>query len=195
MLTQRGIEVNPEKCQAVLQMRSPRTIKEVQQLTGRVTALSRFMTRSAHRTLPLYNLLKKGKDFRWTDECEAAFQGLKTTLTEPPILTRPDKGEPLFPYLAVGDRAVSAALVRETPEGQRPVYFTSKILQGPELRYQRLEKVAYALLVTARRLRHYFQAHPIVVRTDLPLRQVLHKPDLAGRLVAWSNELSEHDIR
>ena len=67
MLTQRGIEVNPEKCQAVLQMRSPCTIKEVQQLTGRVTALSRFMTRSAHRTLPLYNLLKKGKDFEWTD--------------------------------------------------------------------------------------------------------------------------------
>ena len=96
-------------------MRSPRTIKEVQQLTGRVTALSRFMTRSAHRTLPLYNLLKKGKDFEWTDECEAAFQSLKTTLTEPPILTRPDKGEPLFLYLAVGDRAVSAVLVRETP--------------------------------------------------------------------------------
>src|ERR1044072_3056588 len=153
------------------------------------------MTRSAHRTLPLYNLLKKGKNFEWTDECEAAFRSLKTTLTKPPILTRPDKGEPLFLYLAVGDRAVSAALVKETSEGQRPIYFTSKILQGPELRYQRLEKVGYALLGAARRVRHYFQAHPIICRTDLRLRQVLHKPDLAGRLVAWSIELSEHDIK
>lgn len=57
-----------------------------------------------------------------------------------------------------------------------------------------LEKVALTLLTTTRRLRRYFQSHRIIVRTDQPIRQVLHKPNLARRMVSWSIELSEHDI-
>ena len=58
-------------------------------------------------------------------------------------------------YLSVGDEAVSAVLVQETVEEQKPVYFVSRVLQGFKLRYQKLEQMAYALLTTARRLRHY----------------------------------------
>jgi ribonuclease HI len=85
-------------------------------------------------------------------------------------------------------------LIRETTEGQKPIYFTSKALLGPETRYQRIEKVALALLTAARRLRQYFLAHTVLVRTDQPIRQILGRPDVAGRMMKWSLELSEFDI-
>ncbi|XP_019462945.1 PREDICTED: uncharacterized protein LOC109361868 [Lupinus angustifolius] len=174
LLTSRGIEANPSKCQAIIDMRSPRTVKEVQQLKRRLAALSRFLPSAAKHSLPLFQLLKKSKRFEWSDNLP---------------------NEVLYVYLAVSDEAVAAVLVRETAEGQNPVYFTSKALQGPELRYQKLENVAYALLIATRRLRQYFQSHSTIVRTNQPIRQILHKPELAGRMITWSIELSQFDIR
>ncbi|XP_072054745.1 uncharacterized protein [Arachis hypogaea] len=84
---------------------------------------------------------------------------------------------------------------RETDKDQQPVYFVSKSLQNAELRYPRLEKVALALVFSSRHLRPYFQSHTIIVRTGQPLRQVLSKPKLAGRLIKWAIELSEFDIQ
>ncbi|XP_061356157.1 uncharacterized protein LOC133300599 [Gastrolobium bilobum] len=97
-------------------------------------------------------------------------------------------------YLFVGDVAISSVLVQEDEEGQQPIYFVCRLLHGAELRYQRLEKVVFALLISARRLRAYFQGHKILVRSDLPIRLILHKPDLAGRMMSWVVELSEFDI-
>ncbi|XP_057755326.1 uncharacterized protein LOC130974464 [Arachis stenosperma] len=84
---------------------------------------------------------------------------------------------------------------RENKKIQQPVYFVSKSLQNAELRYPRLEKLALALIFSARRLRPYFQSHTIIVRTGQPLRQILSKPELAGRLIKWSIEVSEFDIQ
>lgn len=68
------------------------------------------------------------------------------------------------------------------------------MLQRAESRYQKIEKVSIALVETARRLRPYFVAHQIVVRTDQPIWQVLHRPDLEGRIIKWAVELSEFGI-
>src|ERR1044072_39403 len=78
---------------------------------GSVGCLSRFTARASHKALPLYNLLKKGKSFEWTKECETTFQSPKETLTMLPILTKPEAEEPLYMYLSVSQRAISAALV------------------------------------------------------------------------------------
>ena len=66
---------------------------------------------------------------------------------------------------------------------QKPIYFVSKVLQGPEVRYQTLEKATLTVVFSARRLRHYFQSFTVVVMTDLPIRKVLQKPDVARRMV------------
>ncbi|XP_072073832.1 uncharacterized protein [Arachis hypogaea] len=195
MLTCRGIEANPEKCQAVLNMRSPKTVKEVQQLTGRLAALARFLPRIAHRSHHFFKNLRKQQEFNWTEECEKAFTELKAILSAPPILQTPEAGKPLYLYLSITDQAISSALVTEAGKQQHPVYFVSKSLQNAEVRYPKIEKLALALVTTARRLRHYFQSHTIVVRTAQPLRQILTKPELAGRLIKWSIELSEYDIQ
>jgi hypothetical protein len=89
---------------------------------------------------------------------------------------------------------MSSALVQEIEGEEKPVYFVSRTLRGAELRYQKIEKLSLALMVTARRLSQYFQSHNIVVKTDYPIKKVLKKPDLTGRMVAWSVELSEYDL-
>ncbi|CAJ2656849.1 unnamed protein product [Trifolium pratense] len=194
-LTERGIEANPDKCRAFAELPTPSDKKSIQTLNGMLTSLSRFVSKSAQHALPFFKLLKKEAVFEWTDECEQALQHLKKALSEPPVLSRPNDEEVLYLYLSVASEAVSAALIRETNEGQKPVYFTSKALQGPELRYQQIEKIALALVYAARRLRHYFLAHTIVARTDQPIKSLLGRPDMAGRMLKWSLELSEFDIR
>jgi hypothetical protein len=85
-------------------------------------------------------------------------------------------------------------LVREDSGIQKPVYFTSKALLGAEERYPRIENLAFALIVSARRLRPYFQAHAIRVLTEYSLKKILQKPDLSSKLVNWSVELGQFDI-
>nr|XP_025678495.1 uncharacterized protein LOC112778389 [Arachis hypogaea] len=196
MITQRGVEANPEKCRAVLETTSPKNLRDVQKLTGRLTALSRFLGASAQKAIPFFKLMKKGAPFVWKEECEMAFQHFKKTLAEPPILAKPQTGETLYLYLSITEETLAAALIRENKKKeQKPIYFTSKVLQDAETRYSRLEKLAFALLTASRRLRQYFQAHRITVRTDQAVKQVLQKPDLAGRMLAWTVELSQFDIK
>ncbi|MCI58500.1 hypothetical protein A2U01_0079755, partial [Trifolium medium] len=83
-----------------------------------LTSLSRFVAKSAQYALPLFKLLRKEAVFKWTDECEQTLQHLKKALSEPLVLSRPDDEEILYLYLSVASKAVSAALICETPEGQ-----------------------------------------------------------------------------
>ncbi|XP_027155826.1 uncharacterized protein LOC113756302 [Coffea eugenioides] len=104
------------------------------------------------------------------------------------------EGETLFLYLSACNEAVSAVLVREDNGAQRPIYYVSRALQGPETRYTPAEKLVLALVHAARKLRPFFQAHSITVLTDQPLRQILTKPEVSGRMTKWAVELAEHDI-
>ncbi|KAL5552902.1 hypothetical protein UlMin_040303 [Ulmus minor] len=194
MVNHRGIEANPAKIQALLNMESPRKVKEVQSLTGRVAALNRFISRATDKCQPFFHALRKGKDFSWTAECEQSFQELKTYLGRPPLLSKPQEGESLILYLAVSKGAVSSAFIREEEGIQWPIYYTSKSLLDAETRYPEVEKLALALMIAARKLRPYFQAHTIIVPTKFPLKQILQKPDTSGRLAKWSIELGEFDI-
>ncbi|XP_073131895.1 uncharacterized protein [Henckelia pumila] len=93
VVTERGIEVNPEKVKILREIPSPSSVREVQRLTGRITALSRFIARSAHRSHPLFQVLRKAQRFGWSEDCERAFQELKEHLANFPILVKPKPGE------------------------------------------------------------------------------------------------------
>ena len=90
---------------------------------------------------------------------------------------------------------VSSALIREEGKVQKLVYYTSRALRGAERRYPLMEKLAFSLITTSRKLRHYFQAHIIVVMTDHPLKKSMNKVEAAGRLIQWAIELSDFDVK
>ena len=195
LITQRGIEANPAKVQAILDLKSPSSVKEVQSLTGKLAALNRFLSKSAEKNLPFFKTLRGGKKFEWTQECEKAFEELKDYLRKIPLLTRPEDREVLYMYLGVSKATLSAVLLKKEGLVDKPIYFVSKVLQGAESRYSHAEKVALALVMASRKLRPYFQAHTIKVLTDQPLRQILQKPECSGRLTKWAVELGQFEIQ
>ena len=109
---------------------------------------------------------------------------IKQYLTEPLILTSPGVRDTLYLYLVVSEVSVSVDLFKEDENRkQRPIFFISKSQAEVETPYSRIEQTALALRVASKKLRLYFQAHPIVVLTNLPLRNTIHKPDLSRRMV------------
>ena len=105
-------------------MASPKTVKEVQKLTGRIATLNRFVFKETKKCMPFFKTLKQA--FAWTDECEAAFQELKRYLSNPPLLSLSKQGENLYMYLAVSATAVNASLIQEEDKKQLPVYYVSQ---------------------------------------------------------------------
>jgi hypothetical protein len=201
LVSARGIEANPEKIQAILTMGKPAKLHEVQQLAGRVAALSRFVARLGDKALPFYALIKKSdKKFEWTEEADAVFSQLKKVLSTPPVLVAPKEREPLLLYIAATHQVVSMVLVVErSEEGKahgvhRLVYFLSEVLSPFKQRYPHYKKLAYSVFTTARKLRQYFAVYPIIVVNEAPLSNKLNNPKAAGRVSLWGIELPPLDI-
>ncbi|GKV12017.1 hypothetical protein SLEP1_g23223 [Rubroshorea leprosula] len=137
MVSRRGIEVNPEKIKAMAEMEPPKSMKDVQRLTGRVATLHKFISKSADKCLPFSKIMRlatqkdesgKQKKFEWNSECQAAFDELKSYLSSPPLLTKANDGEILYLYLGISDESISSVLVREEGKQQKPVYYTSNFI-------------------------------------------------------------------
>ncbi|CAL8991629.1 unnamed protein product [Prunus brigantina] len=169
MISQRGIETNPEKIRPLIDMRVPKMKKEIQSLTGRVAALSRFISKATDRCAPYFKALKGSKrQIDWTSECDRAFDDLKNYMSRAPLLSTPLPGETLVIYLSVSASALSSVLIRQPNGIELPIFYMSHALQDAEQR--------------------------INVLTNQPLRQVLQKPETSGRLIKWAIELGEFDI-
>jgi hypothetical protein len=117
LVSARGIEANPENIQAILTMAKQTKLHEIQQITGRVAALSIFVARLGNKALPFYALMKKSdKKFEWTEEADEAFAHLKRVLSTPPVLVAPNEKEPLLLYIVATNQVVSTVLVVERGE-------------------------------------------------------------------------------
>ena len=193
-MTHRGIEVNPDQIKDINSLQPPWNPKEVQKLTRMMAALNRFISRLAERCRPFFLLLHKWKEFEWSEECVVAFQELKRYLSHPPIMSSPVVDEVLFAYLTAL-YAISIVLIRVDNGIQRPVYYVSKSLNEAEVHYLPLEKAILAVVHATRKLPHYFQAHTVVVLTQLPLKSVLRSVDYIGRIAKWGTILGAFDIK
>ncbi|GJX93386.1 reverse transcriptase domain-containing protein [Tanacetum coccineum] len=167
----KGLKVCPDKVDVVLSLPSPKCLKDVQNLDGKLASLNRFLAKSAEKSLPFFKNLKKCKkksDLHWTAKAEEAFKQMKQLIAKLPMLTAPIEKEELIGYLATAKETVSAVLMTEREAKQMPIYFVSRALRGPELNYTSMEKLVMAL--------------------------ILSRPKVAGRLQKWSIELGEYAI-
>ena len=110
-------------------------------------------------------------------------------------MSSPEPNEVLFAYIAVAPYAVSLVLIRVDNGIQQPVYYVSKSLHETEVRYLPLEKAILAVVLSTRKLHHYFQAHIVVIFTQLPLKTILQSADYIGRIAKWGTILGVFDIK
>jgi hypothetical protein len=172
-------------------------VKDVQKLIGRVATLNRFIPRAAERSLSFFHVLRSSKKFQWFKTQKQAFQELKDYLSNMTKLCPPEPRSPLLLYVSASNSAVSAVLVQEKEGGkfkQIPVYFASEALSGSKLFYSELEKIAYAVVMVARKLRHYFEGHKIRVITNQPLNDLFANKEASTRIIKWGAELSEYTV-
>ncbi|GKA19958.1 reverse transcriptase domain-containing protein [Tanacetum coccineum] len=172
----RGLKVCLDKVDTVLSLPSPKCLKDVQRLNGKLASLNRFLAKSVEKSLPFFKTLKKctrKSDFYWTTEAKEAFKQMKQLIAELPMLVAPMEKEELIVYLAAAKETVSAVLMMEQEAKQMPIYFVNRALRGPEVNYTSMEKLVLALVHASKRLKWYFQAHPIIVVMDQPIQQIL----------------------
>src|SRR4051812_38577464 len=162
LVSERGIDANPEKVGTILRMKRPVRVHDVQKLTGCLAALSRFITRLGEKALPLYQLMKKSDKFEWTPEADAAFAELKALLSTQPVLAAPISKEPLLLYIAATGQVVSIVLTVEREEEgkafkvQRPVYYVSEVLTPSKQRYPHYQNCFYDLYMNTEKFTHFF---------------------------------------
>ncbi|CAL2256980.1 unnamed protein product [Prunus armeniaca] len=166
---QRGIDVDPKKTRAINSLAPPRSPKELKSFMGRLSYIRRFIPGLAATISIFTPLLKKGKPYKWSKECQEAYQQVQQIITRLPTMRAPIPGLPLKLYLAVRNTTVGALLAQDNHNGDKSLIYY--------------------------RLRHYFLAHKLqlIVKSD-PVRYLLTRPVLSGRLAHWLLQLSEFDI-
>ncbi|GKA12274.1 reverse transcriptase domain-containing protein [Tanacetum coccineum] len=171
IVSTRGLKVCPDKVDAVLILPSPKCLKDVQKLNGKLASLNTFLAKSTEKSLPFFKSLKKctkKSDFYWTTEAEEAFKQMKWLIAELPMLVAPVEKEELIVYLAAAKETVSVVPMTKREAKQMAVYFVSRALRGSKINYTSMEKLVFAL--------------------------VLSRPEVVGRLEKWSIKLGEYVI-
>ncbi|XP_077242451.1 uncharacterized protein LOC143882962 [Tasmannia lanceolata] len=119
LVSQRGIEVDPQKIKAIQEMTPPKTEKQIRGFLGKVQYLRRFIAQLTTICEPIFKLLKKNASKKWDEECQQAFEKIKLCLTSPPVLSPITPGQPLLLYLSVTDTAMGCMLAQQDPESKR----------------------------------------------------------------------------
>ena len=151
ILSRRGIELDPSKIKAILELPPPKNKTEVMSLLRRLNYISKFIAQLTTTCEPMFKLLKKNATVEWTEECREAFERIKNYLSNPPVLVPPESGRPLILYISVLDNSFGCVQGQhdDTGKKERDIYYLSKKFTVYEAKYTLLERTCCALSCVA----------------------------------------------
>ncbi|KAG8486695.1 hypothetical protein CXB51_020171 [Gossypium anomalum] len=197
IVSEKGIEIDPDKVKAIQELPPPRTQKEARGFLGRLNYIARFISQLTEKCDPIFRLLKKHNPGVWDEECQKTFDKVKQYLSNAPVLTPPSPDKPLILYLTVFENSMGCVLGQHDESGrkERAIYYLSKKFTECETRYSPIEKLCCALIWTTRRLRQYMLYHTTWLISKLdPLKYLMESTALNRRMARWQILLSEFDI-
>ena len=196
IVSHEGIATDPAKTSKVAQWPTPTTTKEVQKFLGFAGYYRRFIRDFAAMAKPLHRLTERNAHFKWTVECQRAFEDLRGRLTTTPVLAYPDYTKPFILDTDASDFGIGAVLAQRDEDGQeRVVAFASRILSKAERRYCVTRRELLAVVVFTQHFRPYLLGREFVLRTDhgsLTWLQSFKEPE--GQLARWLEKLQEFNF-
>jgi hypothetical protein len=183
IVSRHGIQVDPIKVEAILNLPPPSSLHQLQSLQGKANFLRHFIRNYTEITWGFTRLLKKGSEFVWDKTTNNAFEALKLSLTKAPLLFPPDYSRYYFLYLAASEYTISMVLMQEDDaHDEHVIYYLSRSLTSTEIKYQHVEKLALVAVQAVQRFCHYILARKTTVISHCnPMQHILTRQLLGGK--------------
>eukprot|EP00253_Pinus_taeda_P031465 PITA_31465 len=196
IISKYGIIIDPERIQAILQIPYPRNIKELQAFLGKINFLRRFIPNLAELIRLLSNMLKKDAKAKLSLETKQAFESIKMALTQTPVLTSPQFDKDFIIFSFASEHTIADVLLQKDDQGnEKPIAFFSRALRDAPLKYQIMEKQAYALVKAIKDFRIYIlYSHVIAYVPKAVVKDILTQEGLEGKRGKWIASILEYDI-
>ena len=194
IVSEDGVSTDPEKVRAIMDWPTPDNLREVRSFVGLCSYYRRFVEGFAKISAPLHAMTKKGETFRWTSECQEAFDRLKVVLTSAPVLAMPDEESPFLLDVDAAQTSIGAVLSQRQQGVEKVVAYASRKLSKCEINYCVTRKELLAVVYFVKYFKHYLQGRRFTVRTDHAALQWLRKiPEPVGQQARWIGFLEEFE--
>jgi len=196
IISKYGIRIDPDRIQAILQVPHPRNIKELQAFLRKINFLRRFIHNLVELIRLLNNMLKKDSKVKWTMEAKQAFEDIKIALTKTPVLTSPKFDRDFMIFSFASEHTIAAVLLQKYDQGcEKPIAFFNKALRDAPLKYQIMEKQAYALVKAIKDFRvHILYSHVMACVPNAVVKDILTQEGIEGKRGKWIANILEYDI-
>ncbi|GFY31064.1 transposon Tf2-6 polyprotein [Trichonephila clavipes] len=195
-ITQKGIEVDPEKVASILDIPPPKNVKELQSFLQTCSWFRRYIQDFAKISRPLSYLTKKKVKWQWGFDQQNAFQTLKNSLTAPPVLKQADGTKPYIIRTDASNYALGAVLLQGEGSDEHPIEYASRLLTPAERNYSTTEREALAVVWALKKFRGYIEGTEITVASDhQPLKWLLNLQSPTGRLARWALEIQSFTLK
>jgi hypothetical protein len=191
-----GVRIDPSRVEAIQALSLPRSKKEVQAFLGKINFLRRFLSNFAELVKHITAMLRKGHEMKWIAESKGSFDQINKALTEAPVLISPNYSKEFLIFSFTSDDSIAAVLLQRNDQGQeKPIAFFSSALRDAELRYEIMEKQAYALVKALKAFRIYVFHSRVTAYVPSPsVKDILIQPDIDGKRGKWIAKILEFDL-